>query len=142
MVQERGKVTLGVTSEGALNLATLMDMEDKWFDSEMTAYRLAITTALSHDLAVQQGPLKDVTTKYNIGSLDPDGRLREMIRLLGPADARDPYDIAEKLADAGLDLLNRQLVGKGLMLSEVISTDPPGQDAQREIEPGSEAPPL
>ena len=76
------KVTVGLTGEGDQNLADLM--ETGWFESEMVAYLVAVSTALSRALVVSQAPLTGVGTKWNVGSLDKDGRLREMVNLLGP----------------------------------------------------------
>ncbi|HUW95205.1 MAG TPA: hypothetical protein VMW58_05420 [Anaerolineae bacterium] len=122
MAEEAGKVTLGVTDSGAKYLEELMST--RWFSSEMAAYLLAVSTALSRKLAVSRAPLKGVTTKWNVGSLDRDGSLRELVRLMGPGDLQDPYEYAERLAEAGLQFLKHKIVDEELLLSDVLEPGP------------------
>lgn len=122
MEEDRGKVTVGVTDQGAQHLAALM--ETGWFGSEMAAYLLAISTALARELVTDPTPLAGVTTKWNVGSLDRDGRLRDLVRLTGPEDVRDPYEYAERLADTGLEYLRDRVVNQGSMLSDVLDPQP------------------
>src|SRR5438874_7527609 len=115
-MDEGDKVTVGLTAEGFRNLDALV--ETKWFDDGVDAYRLAIATALRHRLPVVA--LTGVTTKYNRGTLDKDGRVRTLISALAPEHAARPYEYAELLADAGLRFLKQRLVDEHLLLSEVV----------------------
>lgn len=115
------KVTVGVTDAGAQHLAALMDTE--WFETEMAVYLLAISTALARNLVVSEKPLAGVKTKFNVGSLDRDGRLRDLVQLMGPENLSDPYEYAEKLAEVGLEFLKNKFVDQDLLLSDVLSPD-------------------
>src|SRR4051794_6373029 len=110
---DRDKVTVGVTAVGAANLEAVM--QTRWFIEEMDAYRAAIALALR--LGVTPiSPLTAVQTKYNVGSLDRDGKLVALIRILSPDAAGRPYEYAERLADAGLVALRSRLVDEDALL--------------------------
>jgi len=127
---EQTKVTVGVTAQGARHLDELMDTG--WFGSEMAAYLLAVGTALSRGLTPSPAPLKGVTTKWNVGSLDRDGRLRELVGLMGPEGLQDPYEYAERLAEVGLEFLKRKIVDQEQLLSDVLE---PGAAPPIEADP-------
>jgi hypothetical protein len=118
MAEEKTKVTVGMTDQGSQYLAALM--ETGWFASEMAAFLLAISTALSRALHASEFPLRGVTTKWNVGSLDKDGRLRDIVKLMGPEDLQDPYEYAERLAEVGLEFLKHKIVDQELLLSDVL----------------------
>ena len=123
MTEDQDKVTVGLTPEGSTNLTALM--ETKWFDDEVDAYRLAIAIALNRRLPVAKAGLTGVTTKYNRGTLDRDGRIRVLISALAPEGAARPYEMAELLADAGLRFLKQRLIDEHLLLSEVLVESAP-----------------
>ncbi len=137
MADARDRVTVGVTPEGATNLELLM--LSQWFADEVDAYRTAIAVAISQRLDVSDSTLPGVQTKYNVGTLDRDGRLANLVRGLvaGPPDR--VYEYSERLADAGLRYLKSRLVDQGAMLTEVLSgpspeprdavVEPPSKDA-------------
>ena len=114
MPNERDRVTVGVTPDGAENLAALM--ETGWFQDEMDAYRLAISTALAESL--EAPAVSGAQTKFNVGTLDRDGRLRELVTLLH--DSPRPYEDSERLAHAGLQLLRRRIVDDQMTLTEAL----------------------
>ena len=118
MPDERDKVTVGVTREGAASLAGLM--ESRWFDDEVDAYRVAISTAIGAGIDVSAVALTGVQTKYNVGSLDRDGSIAAMIRSMVPGSDARPYDYAERLADAGLRYLKIRVVDQGMLLAEAL----------------------
>ncbi len=120
MPDDRDKVTVGVTREGAANLASLM--ESRWFDEEVDAYRVAIAAAVGAELNVAEA-LTGVQTKYNVGSLDRDGSIAALVRAMFP-DAARPYDYAERLADAGLRYLKVRIVDQGMLLAEALGQGP------------------
>jgi hypothetical protein len=123
MPNERDRVTVGVTPDGAENLAALM--ETGWFQDEMDAYRLAISTALSE--ALDAPSISGAQTKFNVGTLDRDGRLRQLVTLLH--DSPRPYEDSERLAHAGLQLLRRRIVDDQMTLAEALGTADIGGDA-------------
>ena len=117
MPDERDRINVGLSRRGDEDLAVLM--EKNWFDQELDAYRVAIAVALARSLPIESGPLPGLQNKFNIGSLDRDGRLRALISHLGGAPTR-PYETAEKLADAGMRYLREQIVDAGRPLTEVL----------------------
>lgn len=114
MADERDRVTVGVTPEGADNLTALM--ETGWFQDEMDAYRLAISTALAE--GIDAGSVTGAQTKFNVGTLDRDGRLRQLLTALH--DSAKPYELSERLAHAGLQLLRRRIVDDQMTLTETL----------------------
>lgn len=91
-----------------------------WFAEGIEAYRVAIAYALANDLQPEDVPERvNATTKYNVGSVDPEGRVRNLICILRPEDAERPYATAEWLAEAGLARIVREL-DDGSLLSEIL----------------------
>jgi len=122
MPDDRDKVTVGVTPDGAVNLAALM--ESGWFTDEIDAYRLAIATAFGEQLNVDAVVLAGVQTKYNIGTLDRDGKVSAMVRAFSPEAATRPFEYSERLADAGLRYLKTRIVDQGLLLADALASAP------------------
>ena len=54
-----------------------------------------------------------------MGSLDPEGSVRDLVILMRPQDAQRPYASAEWLAEAGLIVLDSELA-EGRLLSEIV----------------------
>src|SRR5262245_34860111 len=108
MSNREDKRTLGVTQQGADDLAALF--ESGWFKEEMDVYRLAIGVAVGKDLAPDEGEVQGVTTKWNIGTIDFDGRLRRLITASSGSPVARPYADAEKRAAAGLRFLRVRIV--------------------------------
>lgn len=98
------KVTVGLTPEAEEKLETVM--ASSFFREELTAYRVAIAVALARDTVTAEEEMNKVKTKFNIGSLERDGRLRDLIELLRPTASQDSMvSLAERLADAGLHIM-------------------------------------
>lgn len=114
------KTTVGLTPEGWNHMEALM--ETGWFAEQLDAYRLAISVALARQLPIDPAGLSGVVTKWNRGSLEPDGRVRALI--LAFAQTGRPYAHAEALADAGIRYLRRRLVDEHALLAEVIREAP------------------
>lgn len=127
MPEERDRVTVGVTPDGAANLDALM--QSGWFTDEVDAYRTAIATAIGCSLDVSDVTLSGVQTKYNVGTLDRDGRLISLVRGLASDAPSRTYEYCERLADAGLRYLRARIVDQGAMLSEVLN--PPSVEAAK-----------
>ena len=119
MTKETGKSTVGTTSEGARNLDSLM--ETGWFSSEVSAYKTAIGVALAQRPGYPLPAVQIRNTKWNIGTLDKDGRLSSLIDLITQGEVDEPYEYAEQLADLGLDYLKQRIVDQDQMLSEVLT---------------------
>lgn len=91
-----------------------------WFADGIEAYRVAIAVALARGLTEEDVPERvNAQTKYNVGSVDPEGRIRNLIVLMRPQDSSRPYAAAEWLAEAGLSLISRELED-GELLSDIL----------------------
>jgi hypothetical protein len=114
------KITVGLTARGAAHLDEVM--ETGWFANELDAYRVAIAVAIAQGLVSQEGEMAGAKTKYNIGSLDSDGSLRQLLIALVHAAREKPYEYAERLADAGLVHLAIRLGREGALLVDVLGS--------------------
>ena len=112
------KRTLGVTAEGAAALSEIMGTG--WFEEEMDAYRVAISLAIAKDLVKDASEMSGVSTKWNVGTLDPDGRLRSMVVAFAEESVDRPYAHAEARAAAGLVHLKTRLVDDEAQLADVL----------------------
>lgn len=112
------KVTVGLTPLGEQRLERVMN--SRYMSEELTAYRIAIAVALARGEITPREEMKKVKTKFNVGSLDRDGRLREMIEITMPQDASGKvFEVAERLADAGIAILD-ECVQDGRPLSDLL----------------------
>jgi hypothetical protein len=116
--EDQDRATVGLNATGWANMEAIM--ETGWFEEQIDAYRVAIAVALAKDLAIDEGGLVGVTTKWNRGTLDKDGRVKTLIATLLPRAAQRPYDYANLLADAGIRYLRQRLVDDRMLLSEVL----------------------
>jgi hypothetical protein len=112
------RITVGLTVRGAENLAQVM--ETGWFNRDLDAYRAAIGVAIAQGRVSEPEEMAGASTKYNVGTLDNDGKLRQLLLAFVPAARERPYEYAERLADAGLAYLVARLVQEGALLSEVL----------------------
>src|SRR6266851_266796 len=116
--ETKDKITVGLTPAGGASLER--EMGTGRFKTDLDAYRLAISVALARGLVADPDAMTGVKTKFNVGSLDPDGRIRTMIGLMVPEAGTRVYDHAERRAEAGLEFLARKLVDDNALLSEVL----------------------
>ena len=122
MKEEAGdRVTLGVTPAAQQLLDSLMALG--WFKEEADLFRLAVSVALAHGLSKDPSELGSRNTKWNIGTINSDGRLRDLVIALAPENAERPFAYAELAAHAGLEWLKTKLVDGHAMLSEVLSDE-------------------
>lgn len=113
--------TLGVTPEAQRHLDSLMALE--WFRQEADVFRIAVSVGLALGLKKEPSDLVGLTTKWNVGTLDSDGRLRDLVRSLAPESGEHPFVYAELTAHAGLEWLKTKLVDEHAMLSEALSVE-------------------
>lgn len=98
--------------------ATLQSMKDVRLIAEMRdGYRLAIAVALAKGL-VADAPTK-TKTFLNVGSLDQDGSLRNVLQELFPDESR-PYALAERLAEAGMGYIGPLFEAGQFRISELV----------------------
>lgn len=108
--------TLGLSDEAHVKLTSLKD--EGYFAEMRDAYRLAITMALA------EGRIADRTkprthTYLNVGSLDPDGALRDAVAELYMDSEGPPYEVIERLGEEGVLSLWERL-NRGSTLSELF----------------------
>jgi hypothetical protein len=72
------------------------------FATELDAAKFAMAHAIS--MGVAPGSAEGTETKWNVGSVDPDGSLRSLLEALYP-HMTEPYRTAEFLMNEGLKAL-------------------------------------
>jgi hypothetical protein len=95
------KRTLGVTEANERRLASLV--EAGHFGSELEAAKFAMAHAIKE--GAKPVPLEGAGTKWNVGTVDPDGSLKALIETLHP-EVEEPYRLVEQLMNEGLQMLD------------------------------------
>lgn len=75
--------------------------EDGFFSDMRDAYRLAIALALAEGLIAPKGKSR-TRTYINVGSLDPDGVLRDAMVEHFQGKEGQPYEVAARLGEEGV----------------------------------------
>src|SRR5437588_3727107 len=101
-MQNEDVVTIGLTEQSHGVLQRLKD--EQAFPEMVDGYRFAIALAINRSLIAQEQTR--MTTIFNVGTLDPDGTIRNMISELFP-EMPNPYSVAQRLAEAGIAELGR-----------------------------------
>jgi len=96
-------VTVGLTAEAHSDLQRLKDAGI--FGDMLDGYRFAIGLAIRRGLIASED-LK-ASTIFNVGSLDRDGLIKDMVMTLFHEAAMRPYAYAERLAEAGVKELTQ-----------------------------------
>lgn len=113
------KSQVALSLEGNDHVANLVD-NYRWFKDGLDAYRTGVAVALARNKSeVDLPPVTNKKTKYSVSSLDPDGRLRELIITFRPELEQKPYSASEWLAEIGLSIIREELDG-GKLLSEIL----------------------
>jgi hypothetical protein len=94
------KRTIGITSSNERALAALIQAGN--FGAELDAAKFAMAHAINH--GIEAGSADGANTKWNVGTVDPDGSLRALVESLY-SDATEPYRLIEHLINEGLKLL-------------------------------------
>jgi len=120
----KDKQQIGLTSVGQSAIERLMGTG--LFAAEVDAYRCSIAYAVGTGMAPEDAPKGGYETKFNAaGTLDKAGVIRDLIVLLDLGDAGRTYATAEKLAEMGVQEIDRRLSSHeslGQILSEVQET--------------------
>lgn len=98
------KKTIGITKANATALSNLV--EAGRFGSELDAAKFAMAYAIKHGKPT--GTTDGAETKWNVGSVDPDGSMRSLIEALYPSGP-EPYRLAEQLMNEGIRNLAEML---------------------------------
>lgn len=96
------KKTIGVTNANGPVLTDLV--VSGRFASELDAAKFAMAFAIKQGIA--RGVTEGAETKWNVGSIDPDGSVRALLEALYPG-VPDPYRLMEHLMNEGLAALKR-----------------------------------
>ena len=123
------KSQVGLGLEANDHIANLQD-KYQWFREGLDCYRTAVAVALAR--GKDRSDLGTVTgkkNKYSVGSIDSDGRLRELIITFRPDLSDKPYYASEWLAEIGLSVIREEL-DAGNFLSDILL----GTDEEVEVE--------
>jgi hypothetical protein len=102
------KKTIGITKANAVPLADLVSAGR--FGSELDAAKFAMAYAIKN--GSRSGSTDGAETKWNVGSVDPDGSMRALLEALYP-DAPEPYRLLEHLMNEGIKALAPKATGAG-----------------------------
>lgn len=115
------KKTIGITKANAAPLAAIVAAGG--FGSELDAAKFAMAYALT--TGVPDGKTDGAETKWNVGSVDPDGSMRSLLEALCPHTA-EPYRLVEHLMNEGIRTLAAK-VGAGIGLYETLFPHAPAR---------------
>ena len=125
--EQRDIIQVGLSPEGK---TTLREMEVQGvIATQLDGYLLGIAMAIAADLQPSAERAPDRETMYNMGSVDPDGNLRLMIRELYPQASTWASRAAESLAEQGVVLLRNHQIGETYWLSSMCLAHPEGAPA-------------
>jgi hypothetical protein len=95
---------------------------DKYFAEMRDAYRFAVALALHRGAAPvkAEGPRQ---TLYSVSTLDPDGTLKLAIDTLFDRKGEAAFKIGERLAEWGIDELDRELRDEHLRLEDLLTDE-------------------
>ena len=113
--EQKDVIQVGLSPNGK---AVLKEMEDQGvIGTQLDGYLLAIALAVKAGLQPSAERASERETMYSMGSVDPDGNLRLMIRELYPQASSWAARAAESLAEQGVSLLANHKIGDEYWLS-------------------------
>jgi hypothetical protein len=113
------KSQVGLGFEANDHIANL-ENKYEWFANGVDCYRAAVAVALARGKDKSDlGSLTGKKNKYSVGTIDGDGRLRELIVTFRPDLSDKPYYASEWLAEIGLSIIREEL-DSGKFLSEIL----------------------
>jgi hypothetical protein len=116
---QKDKAQVGLSIEGNDHIEYLTKVY-KWFEDGQDAYRTACAVALARGFKESDLPnVRNRTTKYGIGTLDPTGSLRDLICIMRPELSARPYASSEWLAEIGLNVIRTEL-DTGALLVDIL----------------------
>lgn len=114
---DEDNITVRASDETKALLHRLKD--EGYIDEMLDGYRLAVALAHVQGRLAPEGLNNKMNTFVNVGSLDKDGSLRNLIAELYPDQAAKPYAIVERLAEAGVTELARLYENNQLRFSDL-----------------------
>ena len=119
------KRTIGVTESADHVLAVMV--EQGYFADGIDAAKFAMALAINFGANANERDLtvESTTTKWNVGSFDPDRQLRSLINALYP-NIDQPYRLLEFLIDDGLRRVSEhiELVGEFDVIALLDEAEP------------------
>ena len=114
----KDSVTIGLTQKSHSSLQLLKD--EGVFSEMMDGYRFAIALSVQRRLLAP----KDISTEtiFNVGSLDRDGLIRDLVVSVFPEAKERPYTFVERLAEAGIEELMKLYDSRQLRFSDLFET--------------------
>ena len=92
----------------------------EWFNLGNDAYRAAVAVALARGKDKSDlGTVTNKKNKYSVVSIDPDGRLRDLVITFRPDLSGAPYFASQWLAEIGLSIIRDEL-DSGRFLSDIL----------------------
>lgn len=108
--EEETRSVFGATEEGNRAIEYLVK-EKAWFDDERAAFRVAIAYGLAKGIQPTVGGR--YKSKWNIGTLEQNGRIRAL--LIQAGYGKDPYTYVNAIGDAALrEMFDRAKSGYSL----------------------------
>lgn len=98
-MSENGGTTIGLTDESK----STIDEVKPYFNEQLDASRFAM--ALSIERGLEPGRTKNASTVWNVGSFDPNGEYRDLIKALYPEIER-PYKSIEYFINEGFKIID------------------------------------
>lgn len=95
------KRTIGITSRNERSLARLVQAGQ--FGAELDAAKFAMAYAMRAGVGV--GSTEGAGTKWNVGTVDADGKLKALVESLY-GELSEPYRLVEHLMNEGLGMLD------------------------------------
>lgn len=114
-------ITVGLSDKADDKLTELYELGI--FREKIDGYRLAIALAISQGVIPPE--MEKRKTLYNVGSLDPDKKLKLVVESLMPSEAESsaPYRLIERLAEWGVQELYAQMKDGGLDFEKLLCGD-------------------
>jgi hypothetical protein len=94
------KRTIGITTANERSLGALIEAGN--FGAELDAAKFAMAHAISR--GAEAGATDGANTKWNVGTVDPDGSMRALVEAIY-GEVSEPYRLIEHLINEGLRLL-------------------------------------
>lgn len=110
------KKTIGISKANAAALSNLVTAGR--FGAELDAAKFAMAYAIKK--GTTPGTTEGAETKWNVGSVDPDGSMRSLLEAFYPT-GDEPYRLAEHLMNEGIKSL-AELLGANGDLYETLFT--------------------
>lgn len=100
--------TIGLTPHARTVIAQMM--ESGYFQDQIDAAKFALAIAVREGIG--PGITEGTDTVWNVGSLDAEGELRQLIPVLFE-DVEGPYRVVEHLINQGLEIIGREIEDRG-----------------------------